>query len=185
MVDKILNEAESKMKKAILAVSSEFSTVRTGRASPALLDRIMVDYYGTPTPLNQLATVSVPEARLLTIQPWDKSSMENVEKAILQSDLGLTPSNDGTIIRLPIPHLNEERRKELAKVIKGIAEEGRVAIRNIRRDANEHLKALEKKHEISEDDLRRFQEKVQKITDKYIEEIDAMLSNKDAEIKEV
>lgn len=185
MVDKILNEAESKMKKAILALSSEFSTVRTGRASPALLDRIMVDYYGSQAPLNQVATISVPESRMLMIQPWDKSAMENIEKAILQSDLGLTPSNDGTIIRLPIPSLDEERRKNLAKIIKGMAEEGRIAIRNIRRDANEHLKSLEKKHEISEDDLKRFQEKVQKITDKHINEVDTMLSNKDTEIKEV
>jgi ribosome recycling factor len=185
MADKVLSEAEIKMKKAIQALSSEFSTVRTGRASPALLDRIMVDYYGSQTPLNQIATISVPESRMLIIQPWDKSAVENIEKAILQSDLGLTPSNDGIIIRLPIPSLNEERRKDLAKIVKGMAEEGRIAVRNIRRDANEHLKSLEKKHEISEDDLRRFQEKVQKITDKHIDEIDTMLSNKDAEIKEV
>jgi ribosome recycling factor len=185
MTKKILAEAEEKMKKAISVVRSEFGTVRTGRASVSLLDRIMVDYFGTPTPLNQLATVSAPEARLLMIQPWDKSILSNVEKAVLQSDLGLTPSNDGTFIRLPIPQLTEERRRDLVKVVKGLAEEGRVSIRNIRREANETLKAAEKRHEISEDDLYRMEEQVQKLTDRYIKEVDEMLTHKEKEITEV
>lgn len=185
MTKKILAEAEEKMKKAISVVRSEFGTVRTGRASVSLLDRIMVDYFGTPTPLNQLATVSAPEPRLLMIQPWDKSILSNVEKSVLQSDLGLTPSNDGTFIRLPIPPLTEERRRDLVKVVKGLAEEGRVSIRNIRREANETLKAAEKRHEISEDDLYRMEEQVQKLTDRYIKEVDEMLTHKEKEIVEV
>lgn len=185
MTKRVLAEAEEKMKKAISVVRSEFGTVRTGRASVSLLDRIMVDYFGAPTPLNQLATISAPEPRLLMIQPWDKSILANVEKAILQSDLGLTPSNDGTFIRLPIPQLTEERRKELVKVARGLAEEGRISIRNIRREANETLKAMEKRHEISEDDLYRVEEQVQKLTDKYIKEIDEMLGHKEKEITEV
>lgn len=185
MIKKVLAEAEEKMKKAISVVRSEFGTVRTGRASVSLLDRITVDYFGTPTPLNQLATVTAPEPRLLMIQPWDKSTLPSVEKAILQSDLGLTPSNDGTFIRLPIPLLTEERRKELVKVVKGLAEEGRISIRNVRREANEALKAMEKRHEISEDDLYRTEEQVQKLTDNYIKEIDEMLKNKEKEITEV
>lgn len=185
MIKKVLAEAEEKMKKAISVVRSEFGTVRTGRASVSLLDRITVDYFGTPTPLNQLATVTAPEPRLLMIQPWDKSTLPNVEKTILQSDLGLTPSNDGTFIRLPIPALTEERRKELVKVVKGLAEEGRISVRNVRREANEVLKAMEKRHEISEDDLYRTEEQVQKLTDNYIKEIDEMLKNKEKEIVEV
>jgi ribosome recycling factor len=185
MTKRVLAEAEEKMKKAISVVRSEFGTVRTGRASVSLLDRIMVDYFGAPTPLNQLATISAPEPRLLMIQPWDKSILANVEKAVLQSDLGLTPSNDGTFIRLPIPQLTEERRKELVKVARGLAEEGRISIRNIRREANETLKAMEKRHEISEDDFYRVEEQVQKLTDKYIKEIDEMLGHKEKEITEV
>lgn len=185
MIKEVLAETEEKMKKAISVVRSEFGTVRTGRASVSLLDRITVDYFGTPTPLNQLATITAPEPRLLMVQPWDKSTLPNVEKAILQSDLGLTPSNDGTFIRLPIPPLTEERRKELVKVVKGLAEEGRISIRNVRREANEALKAMEKRHEISEDDLHRTEEQVQKLTDNYIKEIDEMLKNKEKEIVEV
>lgn len=185
MIKDIIADAETRMKKAIAATSSEFATVRTGRASAALLGRITVDYFGNATPLNQLATISVPESRLILIQPWDKSTFENIEKAILHSDLGLTPSSDGTFIRLSIPPLNEERRKELDRVVKNIAEEGRIAVRNIRRDANESLKLLEKEHEISEDDRRRAQQQVQEVTDKCVEEIDEMLKNKEKEVMEV
>jgi len=185
MIKDVIAQAETKMKKAIAATSSEFATVRTGRASSALLDRITIEYYGNPTPLNQVATISVPEPRLILIQPWDKSTFSSIEKAILQSDLGLTPSNDGTYIRLAIPPLSEERRKELDRVVKHLAEEGRIAIRNVRRDAIESLRALEKKHEISEDDLRRARDQIQKLTDKYIEEINEMLKKKEKEIMEV
>lgn len=185
MIKEVLKEAEEKMKKAISVVGSEFRTVRTGRASASLLDRVQVEYYGTLTPLNQLATVTAPESRLLMVQPWDKSILADIEKAILQSDLGLTPSNDGNVIRLPIPLLTEERRKELVKVVRGIAEEGRVAVRNIRREANESLKGMEKKHEISEDDMYRAENQVQELTDKYIEEVDKVLKSKEEEITEV
>jgi ribosome recycling factor len=180
-----LTEAESSMNKSVEAVKKEFSSLRAGRATPALLDKIMVSYYGNLTPVNQLANISTPEARLLMVQPWDKSALPVIEKAILKSDLGINPSNDGTVIRLTIPQLTQERRAELVKVIKKKAEEGRVAIRNIRRDTNDILKQQQKKGEIPEDDLRHFQDEVQKLTDKSIKEIDALLKVKEQEIVQV
>jgi ribosome recycling factor len=177
--------AEQRMKKAIQVTREEFMTIRTGRASTSLVDRISVEYYGTEMPLVQLATVSSPEPRLLVVHPFDKTSIPAIEKAILQSDLGITPGNDGNVVHLPIPALNEERRKDLIKVIRNIAEEGRIAIRNIRRDSNDHLKVLKKDKQVSEDDERRAEEEVQKLTDKHIREIDEMLKNKEQEILEV
>jgi ribosome recycling factor len=177
--------ARDKMMKSVESFSRELNTLRASRAVPSLLDRVVVNYYNTPTPLNQLATISAPEPRLLVIQPWDKNAMGEVEKAILRSDLGLTPNNDGTIIRLTIPQLTEERRKELVKVVRKKAEESRVAIRNIRREANDSLKSSEKKGEITEDELRNAQEKTQELTDNHIKEIDNVLSLKEAEIMEV
>ncbi|MFZ5591048.1 MAG: ribosome recycling factor [Bacillota bacterium] len=185
MAKELIAEAEANMKKTVEVVKKEFASLRAGRATPALLDKITVNYYGTPTPLNQLANISVPEARLLVIQPWDKSALPEIEKAILKSDLGITPTSDGTVVRLQIPQLTKERRAELVKVIKKKAEEGRVAIRNVRRDANDALKAKEKKGEISEDELKRSQDEVQKITDKYIKEIDTLLQNKEQEIMSI
>ncbi len=184
-VSSIISSAVDRMKKAVAAVGSEFMTVRTGRASAAILDRITVDYYGTQSPLKAVANIMVPESQLIVIQPWDKSTIVNIEKAILQSDLGLTPSNDGKVIRLPFPPLTEERRKEIVKIVKKYTESGRVAIRNIRRDANEHLKQAEKDKDISEDDLRRAQEKIQDHTDKFGAEIDEMFGVKEKEIMEV
>lgn len=184
-VSKMTAEAADKMKKAIQAVASEFMTVRTGRASASILDRITVDYYGTKSPLKAVASIMVPESQLLVIQPWDKSAIPSIEKAILQSDLGLTPSNDGKIIRLPFPPLTEERRKEIVKIVKKYTESGRVAIRNVRREANDHLKNAEKDKDISEDELKRSQDKIQEYTDKYISEIDEMLKVKEKEIMEV
>lgn len=181
----IINDANSRMGKAIDTTRANLSTIRTGRASVGLLDRIQIDYYGTPTPINQVASVNAPEARLLVVQPWDKSIIADIEKAVMKSDLGLSTSNDGQVIRIPIPQLTEERRKELIKVVKSVGEEGRVAVRNIRRDANEHLKALEKNHEISKDDLQRDQGEIQKLTDKHIETIDNLLSAKEKEVLEV
>jgi ribosome recycling factor len=172
------------MEKGIESLQREFNKVRTGRASLSLLDGITVDYYGTPTPLNQVATLSVPESRLITIQPWDNSVLGEVEKAIQRSELGLTPINDGKIIRITIPTLTEERRRELVKLVKKKAEECRVAIRNCRRVANEELKSLKKSKEISEDDLFRDQEEVQKMTDEYIGKCEAALEMKEKEILE-
>lgn len=185
MIKEVISEADDKMKKAIEVLRKDYSSMRAGRATPALLDKIMVNYYGTPTPINQMAKVSVPEPRMLVIQPWDKTVISAIEKAILKSDLGLTPNNDGNIIRLAIPQLTQERRNELVKVAKKKAEESRVAIRNIRRDANEHLKVLEKEKQISEDDVKRAQEEVQKITDKHIKDVDQVLEHKEQEIMEV
>lgn len=185
MVDKIIKSADEKMRKAIQAARHDFGTMRAGRATPAILERVMVDYYGTPTPVSQVGSVSVPDASMLIIQPWDKSILGDIEKAIFKSDLGLTPSNDGEVIRLPIPQLTEERRFELLKVVKGMAEEGRVSMRNIRRDANDHLKKEEKNHEMSEDDLHRGQDRVQKMTDKYVAELDHMLEVKEQDLLEV
>jgi ribosome recycling factor len=184
-VDDLLQNAASRMDKSVEAVRSEFNTVRTGRASTGLLDRIAVEYYGQKTPLQQLATISAPEPRLLTVQPFDPSSLKAVEKAIMESDLGLTPSNDGRIIRLPIPQLTEERRKELVKVVRHMAEEGRVAVRNVRRDLNHHLKELSGAGEIGDDDERRAEERAQKLTDEHIKVIDELLRAKEAEIMEV
>lgn len=181
----IINDANVRMDKAIDSTRSNLSTIRTGRASVGLLDRITVDYYGTSTPVSQVASISAPEARLLVVQPWDKTILNDIEKAIMKSDLGLTTSNDGQIIRIPIPQLTEERRKELIKVVKSVGEEGKVAIRNVRRDANDHLKNLEKNHEISKDELQRDQAEIQKITDKHIETIDKLLAAKEKEVLEV
>ena len=172
MPKQILSNAKDKMTKAIQAFSRELASIRAGRANASLLDRIMVDYYGAPTPVNQLAGISVPEARLLVIQPYDKTILGDIEKAILKSDLGLNPSNDGNIIRIAIPALTEERRKELVKVVKKEAEEAKVAIRNIRRDGNEELKKLEKSGDITEDDLRGYSDDIQKVTDEFISKVD-------------
>jgi ribosome recycling factor len=170
------------MSKSIDSTRHEFATVRTGRASPALLDRVNVDYYGTNTPLKQIATVNASEARLLTITPYDKTSIKSIEKAILESDLGLTPSNDGNLIRLTIPELTEERRKELVKVVHQLAEEGRVAIRNIRRDCMHHLRDLRKNGEAGEDEERRAEAELQKLTDAQVKDIDELLKGKEEEI---
>ncbi|MEE8229086.1 MAG: ribosome recycling factor [candidate division NC10 bacterium] len=172
------------MKKGVEATVRDFTGVRTGRASAALLQGITVECYGTSTPLQQVASVAIPETRLMTIQPWDQSLLSAIEKAILKSDLGITPSSDGRVVRIAIPPLTEERRKELVRIVRRMAEEGRVAIRNVRRDGNEKLKALEKQKQISEDDLKKGTESVQKLTDKYIKEIEAALTNKEKEILE-
>ncbi len=185
MTDDIYADAEAKMEKTITAFQRELSTLRAGRASPSLLDRIEVDYYGVQTPLNQLAGISAPEPRLLMVQPWDKQAMPEIEKAIMKSDLGLTPSNDGNVIRLTIPELTEERRKELVKYVRKKAEEGRVSVRNIRRDANDEIKKLEKNSDISEDESRRSQDSIQELTDQKIEEIGKILEVKESEIMEV
>ncbi|MBM7867141.1 ribosome recycling factor [Heliobacterium gestii] len=185
MINEIKKETEEKMQKSVDALRKEYQHIRAGRANPALLDKVTVEYYGTPTPVNQLANISAPEARLMTIQPWDKSVLPAVEKAILKSDLGLTPTSDGTVIRLVIPQLTQERRTELVKMVKKRAEEHRVILRNLRRDANEDVKALQKDHTISEDEGKRAQEEIQKLTDKYIKEIDQVAERKEAEIMEV
>jgi len=181
----IIKDADDHMKKSVAALAHEFSTVRTGRASGAILEKIQVDYYGTPTPLLQIAGVSSPEPQLLVISPYDRSAMSGIEKAILASDLGLNPSNDGQVIRLPFPPLTEERRRDLVKLVKHYAEEARVAIRNIRRDANERLKRAEKDAEISQDDLHRAEAEIQKITDAHVHDIDESVKRKEAEIMEV
>ena len=182
MIDDLLKDATDRMNKAVEAIRREFTTVRTGRASPHLLDRIEVDYYGATTPLKQLSQISASEARLLTITPYDKSSIKSIEKAILESDLGLTPSNDGNLIRLTIPELTEERRKELVKVVHGLAEEGRVAVRNIRRDCMHHLRDLRKSGEAGEDEERRAEAELQKLTDARVKDIDDLLKGKEEEI---
>jgi ribosome recycling factor len=185
MIDELLADARERMGKSVDATNQEFNTVRTGRASPALLDRITVDYYGAQTPLKQLATISAPEPRLLTIQPYDKSSIKAIEKAIDSSDLGLHPSNDGNLIRLSIPELTEERRKDLVKMVRHIAEEGRVAIRNVRRDVMHDLRELKSEGEAGSDDEHRAEVELQKLTDSRIGELDALLKGKEAEILEV
>ncbi len=185
MEKEILKAVEEKMEKAISVSSHEMAMVRTGRASPALVENIKVDSYGTLTPLNQLASISVPEPRLIVIQPWDKSIISSIEKVILKSDLELSPVVSGNIIRIPFPPLSEERRKELVKVVHKMAEECRVSIRGLRRDAREELKSLEKDGKVSEDDSRRAQEEMQKTTDRYIEEVDKILAAKEKEILEI
>lgn len=185
MSDEVVLVTEEKMDKTIQGLSKELATVRAGRANPALLDKIVVDYYGTSTPLNQLSNISAPEPRLLVIQPWDKSAIGTIEKAILKSDLGLTPNSDGNIIRIAIPQLTEERRKDLVKLVKRMAEESRVAVRNVRREANEDIKRMEKSGEISQDESRRLQEEVQELTDQYVEKVNGILSAKEQEIMEV
>jgi ribosome recycling factor len=184
-VDELIQDARRRMDRSVEATHTEFNSVRTGRASPALLDRVNVEYYGTPTPLKQLATISAPEPRLLSIQPFDPSSVKAIEKAILESDLGLTPSNDGKLIRLPIPQLTEERRRELVKVVRHMAEEGRVAVRNVRRDTIHHLKQLVDDGEVGADEEHRAEEQAQKVTDEHVAKIDDLLKHKEAEIMEV
>lgn len=185
MLNQVYQEMERKMAKAAEALKAEFAGIRTGRANPALLEGIRVQSYGALVPLNQVAGVSVPEPRLLVIQPWDKSALSEIEKAILKSELGLTPMNDGRVIRLPIPPLTEERRRELSKVVKKMAEDHKVAVRNIRREANDEIKKLEKDKKISEDDSKKALEKTQELTDKAIKGIDEVLAKKEKEIMEV
>ncbi|KIL35317.1 ribosome recycling factor [Cohnella kolymensis] len=184
MPQEIKKSAEERMEKALTALKRDLSTLRAGRASGAMLDRVQADYYGTPTPVNQLGSINTPDSRTLIIQPWDKSALAAIEKAILKSDLGLTPANDGSIIRINIPPLTEERRADLAKSTKKFGEDAKVAIRNIRRDANDDIKKKEK-GEISEDESRRHQEDVQKMTDRYVSEVDKILAAKEKEIMEV
>jgi ribosome recycling factor len=185
MIDALLEDARERMTKSLESTQHEFSTVRTGRASPALLERVVVDYYGAPTPLNQLATISAPEARLITVQPYDKSSIKNIEKAINESDVGLNPSNDGNLIRLAVPELTEERRRELVKVVRNLAEDGRVAIRNVRRDTMQHLRDLKAEGETGSDDEHRAEVELQKLTDGRVGDLDAILKSKEEEILEV
>jgi ribosome recycling factor len=173
------------MDKSVEATHEHFNSVRTGRASAALLDRIQIDYYGTPTPLKNLATINTPEPRMLVIQPFDPSAIKQIEKAVLESDLGLTPSSDGKLVRLPIPQLTEERRKELVKIVRQMAEEGRVAVRNVRRDAIKHLEELVKNGDVGDDDERAAETRVQKVTDEHVGKIDELLKRKEAEIMEV
>ena len=183
--DDLIKDAETRMDKSVEHARNEFNTVRTGRASAALLDRIQIDYYGTQTPLKQLATINAPEARMLTVQPFDPGSIKAIEKAIQESELGLMPSNDGKMIRLPIPQLTEERRKELVKVVRNLAEGHRVAVREIRRDAMRHLKELVVNGDVGDDDERRAEDRVQKLTDEHTKQIDEQLKHKEAEIMEV
>lgn len=184
-MDKLLKDTQHKMEMSIETFKNELHTIRSGKASTALLEHIKVDYYGTPTPLKQAANIIVQDAHTLAITPWDKSLIHAIEKAILQSDLGLNPRNDGQIVRVPIPPLTEERRKELVKNVKKIGEEFKIAIRNVRRDANEHAKKMEKDKKISEDDKKMLEEKIQKMTDDFIKKIDDMIKNKEKEIMEV
>ena len=185
MIDELLVDARERMAKSVESTRHEFGSIRTGRASPALLDRIAVDYYGTSTPLKQLATISAPEPRLLTIQPYDKNSIKAIERAIQESDIGLTPGNDGNLIRLAVPELTEERRKQLVKVVRQIAEEGRVAIRNVRRDVMHDLRELKEAGEAGSDDEHRAEQELQKVTDARIKELDELLKHKEEEILEV
>ena len=185
LTDELIADARERMGKSVEATQHEFTSVRTGRASPAILDRVVVDYYGAATPLRSLATINAPEARLLTVQPFDVSSMKLLEKAIADSGIGLNPSNDGKIIRLSVPELNEERRRELVKVARGIAEEGRIKIRNIRRDVMRDLKELKDEGDVGEDEEKRAETEVQKVTDQRVGELDSALKVKEAEILEV
>ncbi|MFZ4454183.1 ribosome recycling factor [Salibacterium aidingense] len=185
MANEKIKETDQKMQKSVDSLHKELATLRAGRANPSMLDKVMVNYYGADTPLNQLATISVPEGRLLVITPFDKSSIGDIEKGIQKADLGLSPNNDGNVIRINIPSLTEERRKELSKLVKKYAEEARVAVRNIRRDANDEFKKQEKQGDIPEDDMRKLQDEVQKITDKHVNAIDKAAENKEQEIMEV
>ena len=185
MIKEMMMDAESRMEKSIAALKRDLAGLRAGRATPALLDKIQVEYYGVPTAISQMASISVPEPRLLTIQPWDKGTIKNIEKAILTSDLGITPISDGTVIRLAIPPMTEERRLDLVKTVRRRGEETKVAIRNIRREANDLLKEMQKSGEISEDEQKRAQDEVQKLTDRQIKQVDEVLANKEAEIMEV
>ena len=185
MVNETIQEHVDKMKKSIELMRKDYAGLRAGRANPSILDKIQVEYYGTPTPLVQMANIAAPEPRLLTIQPWDKTSISAIEKAILKSDLGLNPSNDGTVIRIIIPQLTQDRRKELVKVVHKKAEDTRVSVRNIRRDCNDKIKALEKNKSVTEDESKKGQDEIQKLTDKYIKEIDHIMDVKEKEIMEV
>ncbi|MFT4048387.1 MAG: ribosome recycling factor [Solirubrobacterales bacterium] len=185
LIEALLSEADERMKKSVENSREKLGTVRTGRASPALLDRIQVDYYGTQTPINQTANIAATEARLLTISPYDKSALPAIEKAILDSDLGLTPSNDGNVVRIQIPELTEERRTEMVKQAKHLAEEGRVAIRNIRRDTMHEMKELRTSGDVGEDEEKRGEDDLQKLTDKHVGEVDAQLQHKEADLLEV
>lgn len=185
MISEIKKAQEERMQKTIEALKREYGSLRAGRATPALLDRVMVDYYGTPTPVNQVAKVSVPEPRMITIQPWEKPMLHEIEKAIMKSDLGLSPNSDGTAIRLSIPQLTQERRTELVKSVNKKAEEAKVALRNIRRDANDAIKKLEKAKEITEDESKKAQDDMQKLIDKYVKSVDAAKAGKEKEIMEV
>jgi ribosome recycling factor len=185
VIDDFIKDATHRMDKSVEATHDHFNSVRTGRASPALLDRIQVDYYGTPTPLKNIATINVPEPRMLTIQPFDPSAMKQIERAIMESDLGLQPSSDGKIIRLPIPQLTEERRKEYVKVTRSMAEEGRIAVRNIRRDVMRHLEELVKGGEVGDDEERAAEARVQKLTDDHVAKIEDLLKHKESEIMDV
>ena len=185
MIKDIMSDAEERMQKAIEFLGKDLAGLRAGRANPAMVEKITVEYYGTPTPINQLANISVPEARLLVIQPWDKTIIAGIEKAIMKSDLGINPSNDGNVIRLAIPQLTEERRKDLVKVVRKRAEEAKVAVRNIRREANDLLKSSEKDKLISEDENKKGMDEIQKTTDKHIKDIDLILQAKEKEIMEV
>jgi len=182
--NEIYRDAENRMKKSVEHLHHELTRIRTGRASPALLDVVKIDYYGSMVPLNQASSITAPEPRLLVIQPWEKRLIGEIEKAILQSDLGLNPTNDGNVVRVPIPELSEERRQDLLKLVKKFCEETRVAIRNIRRDANDHVKNLEKDHEISEDESHKVQDDVQKLTDEYVGKVDEHYNSKEKEILE-
>lgn len=185
MPQSVLKDMEERMTKAVGTLKKDLATLRAGRANPAMLDKVVVDYYGTPTPISQLANINAPEPRMLLIQPWDKTALKEIDRAIQQSDLGLTPTNDGNIIRIAVPPLTEERRKDLVKVAGKSGEEAKVAIRNIRRDANDEIKKLEKAAAISEDESRRHQETIQKVTDKYIAEVDKIVKEKEKDILEV
>jgi len=185
MIKEILTKQEDRMKKSLDALKKEFASLRAGRATPALLDKVMVDYYGTPTPVNQVAKVSVPEPRMIVIQPWEKTILHDIEKAIMKSELGLTPNSDGTAIRLAIPQLTQERRQELVKTVNKKAEESKVALRNIRRDGNDAVKKLEKSKEVTEDEAKKGQESMQKLVDKYIKLVDGARSAKEKEVMEV
>jgi ribosome recycling factor len=185
VIEDVVADAQRRMDKTIESTRSEFGSVRTGRASAGLLDRIQVSYYGTKTPLNQLAQISVPEPRLLSIQPYDKGAIKEIERAILESDLGLTPANDGQVIRLPVPQLTEQRRKELVRVVGKLAEEGRIALRNVRRDAITQLKELEKDGDVGSDELHRAEDRMQKLTDEHVKLVDELYKHKETEILEV
>ncbi|HET9999470.1 MAG TPA: ribosome recycling factor [Ktedonobacteraceae bacterium] len=185
MIDDLFGDAERRMQKAVEALRQDIASIRTGRASSALVERITVDYYGTPTPINQVASISIPEARLLVIQPWDRKMLIDIEKAIQKSDLGINPNNDGQVIRLAIPPLNEERRRDMVKTLHKKLDEHKVAIRNVRRDAQDKLRDREKKKEVSEDELKRSSERLQKLTDRYIDEMDKVGKSKELEILEV
>lgn len=185
MVNEVLSEAKMAMEKAVKALKKEMSKVRTGRASISLLDDVTVEYYGVPTPLSQVATLSTPEARLITVQPWEKNLIPDIEKALFKADLGLTPSSDGLLIRLPVPALTEERRREMVKIIKRMAEDAKISVRNARRDANENLKMLEKEKEITEDDLKRSEKDVQQLTDEFVSTIDDVVQTKEQEVMEI